>query len=527
MISRQPPENRLLLLLGGGGMRAELQPLVPVDLSAREVLQQPGMPALYAYFPVTAVVSLMSTMESGASTEVALVGREGAIGLGDALGAVESPTSASVQVSGTALRMPAEALKAARRAHRAIGRVLDLYTEARLIQVAQTAACNRLHTVDARLARWLLAMHDRVEADEFVVAQECIAEVLGVHRPTVSAAIQRFHEQRALARRGRAIVIADRWKLESLACECHRVLEATFERVFGRGADVEELWRGRPASPAHEADPDMPASLVAMRDIAGRLLVATIREQEAREAAEEANRSKDQFLAMVSHELRAPLNAILGWCGILKANEQARERGLSIIERNARAQPKLVGDLLDAARVTSATLTIDPRPVSLAELVGGAVDTIQPAADDKAVRLHVSAADEALPPLVGDADRLRQVLLNVLTNSLKFTGSGGSIDVQVGSRAGRARVTVHDSGRGISRALLPQVFDRFRRGSARDPSHQGLGLGLAISRAIVELHGGTIEIDSPGENQGTTCTIELPLASGQQESTAGPSRVTA
>jgi signal transduction histidine kinase len=505
--------NRLLLLLSAGS-RAQLEPLVPVQLDTRDVIQESGTPALYAYFPVTAVVSLVSTMESGASAEIAMVGREGMIGLNDVLGAVASPTSAVVQVSGTAVRVATATLRVARRAIPAIGHVLDLYTEARLIQVAQTAACNRLHSVDARLARWLLAMHDRIAGDEFVVVQESIAEMLGVHRPTISAALQGLQDEHAIMRRGRAIVITDRRELEARACECHRVLQETFERVFTRGSHSPELLRGRTALESRHVDPTRPATLEAMRDIAGRLLLANIREQEAREAAEAANRSKDQFLAMVSHELRTPLNAILGWCAILQEKpEQTGEGGLAIIERNARAQLRLVDDLLDAARITSATLTIQRTPISLPEVVHTAVDTIKPTAHGKAIELRLSGEENALRPLFADADRLRQVLLNVLSNSLKYTDAGGSVDIQVRSGPDCAQIVIHDTGRGISPAVLPHVFDRFRQGSTPVASYQGLGLGLTISRALVELHGGTIEIESPGENRGTTCTINLPLAS--------------
>jgi signal transduction histidine kinase len=529
MVRHGTADNRLLLLLDAD-TRAQLGPLRPVELDAREVLYEPGMPALHAYFPLTAVVSLVSTMESGASAEVALVGREGLIGLGDVLGLMESPTSAVVQVPGTALRVPTAALRAARRASREIANVVDLYTEARLIQVAQTAACNRLHTVDARLARWLLAIHNRIDGDEVVIAQEFIADMLGVHRPTVSIALQRLQEQHAIVRRGRAIIIADRCELEKLACECHRVLERAFERVFSRGAADAELPPARSAPRVADAELSTTASLEALRDIAGRLLLANIREQEAREAAEAANRAKDQFLAMVSHELRTPLNAILGWCAILNARqEEAFERGLPIIERNARAQLKVVEDLLDAARITSGTLSIHAEQVNLPELVHSAVDAIRPVAEEKSVALRLAAAEHELSPVFGDPDRLRQVLLNVLMNSLKFTDAGGSVDVQLGSDGGRAQVIIEDTGRGISPAVLPHVFDRFRQGSSAAGSdhRRGLGLGLTISRALVELHGGRIDITSPGENQGTTCTIELPLSNERRVSTTRPTSVDA
>jgi signal transduction histidine kinase/CRP-like cAMP-binding protein len=507
-----------------GEARAQLELAVPVELAARQVIQEAGMPALHAYFPVNVVVSLVATMEDGASAEIAMVGREGMIGIGNVLGPVASTTTAVVQVGGTALRVPTTSLRAARRAWPAVARVLDLYTEAQLIQIAQTAACHRLHSVEARLARWLLGVHDRITGDEFVVAHESIADMLGVHRPTVSTVLHRFQEQHAIVKRGRAIVLSDRAQLESLACECYQVIRATSERVISRGAGDAELSRLQSLPGLIRSDTPTAATLDAMRDIASRLLMANIREQEAREAADVANRSKNEFFAMVSDELRTPLNAILGWCAILHAQkEQAIDRGLPIIERNARAQLKLIEDLLDTARLTSETLAIQRGDVSLQELLNNAVDTMTPVAKEKGVTLHLAGAEQVFASLFADADRLRQVLLNVLTNALKFTDAGGRVDVRVRSESERVWIIVQDTGRGISAAVLPHVFERFRHGSAPDVTHAGLGLGLTISRALIELHGGTMEIESPGENQGTTCTIALPLPQGTERARSGES----
>jgi signal transduction histidine kinase len=506
-------ENRLFQRLNAAA-RAELVPADTVQLSARTVLLAPTTPAPYTYFPVTAVVSLVSTMESGASAEVALVGREGMVGLAGILGTAESATTAVVQVAGAAVRVPTASVRAARGANASIRETLDLYTEARLVQVAQTAACNRLHPVEARLARWLLAVHDRIEGNEILSAQEFIADMLGVQRPTVSVTLQRFLEQRVIERRGRAILIADRAGLERLACECYGVIARTFDTLFARPPTGAEVSRAG-ASPEGGAEPQAAATIEAMRNIAGRLLLANIREQEAREEAETANRAKDEFLAMVSHELRTPLNAILGWCSTLTVRKaETVERGLAVIERNARAQLKLVEDLLDAARITSATLKIEPARISLPDIIESAIDAIRPAADAKHVVLRLSV--EARPSLVGDAGRLRQVFLNVLTNALKFTGDGGSIEARVTSDAAHATITIHDTGLGIPPAVLPHVFDRFRQGGA-SASHEGLGLGLSICRAVIELHRGTIDVASAGEHQGTTCTIELPLAGEERD----------
>jgi signal transduction histidine kinase len=517
--------NRLLQLFGDEA-RGQLGHAVTVELDARHVLHDPGMPVLYVYFPIDAVISLISTTENGASVEVGLIGREGMIGLAGVLGTVEGGTSAIVQVSGAAVRVPTASLKALRLANGSVRTTIDLYIEARFLQTAQAVACSRLHPLDARLARWLLGVHDRTARSEFVISQESLGELLGVHRPTVSMALQQIQDAGAIVRRGRAIVIADRSRLEGLACECHRVLDREFERLLSARRNRPEAPSATEApSQSRPAESDPTAALEAMRDIAGRLLLVSIREQEAREQAEEANRAKDQFLAMVSHELRNPLNVILGWCTMLRAQDSVPSaRGLEAIAQNAHAQLKLIEDLLDAARVTSATLTVHPRTISLLEVVQNTVDTLRPVADQRQVDLRLTIADD-MPPIAADADRLRQVLLNVLTNSLKFTDAGGSVDVRLGSTNSHARLCIHDTGRGIAPEVVPHVFERFRQGSGTDTGRQGLGLGLTIARAIIELHGGTIAIESPGLNQGTTCTIDLPLEARRRERRAEASAV--
>jgi len=328
----------------------------------------------------------------------------------------------------------------------------------------------------------------------------------------VFVTMQRFQHAKAIVYEGQSIIVADRSQLERMACECYTVLRREFERL--RRSAVDDIDEQPNASPAqsglgvHESA----AAVETLRRIAGRLLVANIHEQEAREGAEAANRAKDQFLAMVSHELRAPLNIIVGWCAILRGSQAGSvDRGLDVIQQNATAQLKLVEDLLDAVRVSSSTLAIHPTVMSLADVVQHAVDAVKPIAAEKQVALHLAIADD-LAPLLADADRLRQVFLNVLINAVKFTDAGGSVDVSLTASDGAALVTIRDTGRGIAPEVLPHVFERFRQGSrADDGNQQGLGLGLAIAHALVELHGGRIQLASPGEGRGTTCTIDLPM----------------
>jgi signal transduction histidine kinase len=242
-----------------------------------------------------------------------------------------------------------------------------------------------------------------------------------------------------------------------------------------------------------------------------RLLVL---EQAARKNAEEANRMKDEFLATLSHELRTPLNAILGWVQVLrtgKLDAAAGIRALETIERNARAQAQLIADLLDVSRIITGKLRLELKPVELARIIDTALDGVRPAADAKAIELAVSLAALA-SPVLGDSDRLQQVIWNLLSNAIKFTPRGGRVEVRLAESGLNAIIEVRDSGIGIRPDFLPYVFDRFRQAeSSLTRSHGGLGLGLSIVRHLLELHGGTVEVESKGEGMGTTFRVSVPL----------------
>jgi signal transduction histidine kinase len=242
------------------------------------------------------------------------------------------------------------------------------------------------------------------------------------------------------------------------------------------------------------------------------LLIANEKEQKARTEAETANHEKDVFLAIVSHELRTPLNAILGWSHILgkEAKGTEQERAIDVINRNAQAQAKLINDLLDAARIINGKLQLDMRPVNLALLVHEVVTAMQPAAAAKEICLEVEAGTSD-NTCMADPDRMRQVLNNLLSNAIKFTPAGGNVRAVFARQGEEAHITISDTGKGISPEFLPFVFERFRQRDQADRRAGGLGLGLAIVRHLIQLHGGTIEAESPGEGQGTTFTIKLPL----------------
>jgi signal transduction histidine kinase/ActR/RegA family two-component response regulator len=237
------------------------------------------------------------------------------------------------------------------------------------------------------------------------------------------------------------------------------------------------------------------------------------KEQQARQDAEAANRTKDEFLATLSHELRTPLNAILGWARMLEAGavtEDARDKAIGVIVRNAKVQSQLVEDLLDVSRIVSGKLTLERRPMPLAPVVEAAIDTIGPAAAAKGIRVQTAIDSDGT--VLGDPARLQQVVWNLLSNAVKFTPRGGRLDVRLRRLGEQAEIVVSDTGRGIPPELLPVIFDRFRQAdSSTRRAHGGLGIGLALVRHLVEMHGGSVVASSAGEDQGATFTVTLPL----------------
>jgi signal transduction histidine kinase/ActR/RegA family two-component response regulator len=254
------------------------------------------------------------------------------------------------------------------------------------------------------------------------------------------------------------------------------------------------------------------------------------REQEARREAEvarlqaqAANRLKDEFLATVSHELRTPLNAVLGWSRLLgdgKLDPDDTARALQTIQRNAVAQAQIVDDLLDVSSIVTGRLRLSMGPVELAPAIEAAVDSVRPAAQAKEIELAVDL-ERGIGRVDGDPGRLRQVVWNLLTNALKFTPRAGRVELRLERIESEVEITVSDNGQGISATFLPHVFERFRQadGSTKR-AHGGLGLGLAIVRHIVELHGGTVEASSPGEGLGAVFRVRLPVRSARADASA-------
>jgi signal transduction histidine kinase/CheY-like chemotaxis protein len=243
-------------------------------------------------------------------------------------------------------------------------------------------------------------------------------------------------------------------------------------------------------------------------------------QQLARAMAENALRAKDEFLSTLSHEIRTPLNAVLGWARILIARGEIDrnlfDRALKVIERNATAQARMIDDMLDMARIAAGKLRLEMRPVDVVKVVLAAVDVVMPTAHAKRVALRTNL-DPRTPNVMGDQDRLQQVIWNLLSNALKFTEAGDSIDVRLTLNGRFARIVVSDSGHGISPEFLPHVFERFRQADASSSRrHGGLGVGLALVHDLIVLHGGSVQAHSEGEGKGASFTIDLPTVAAQE-----------
>ena len=269
------------------------------------------------------------------------------------------------------------------------------------------------------------------------------------------------------------------------------------------------------------AEAEREALLDQLRDANERLVVNSVRAQELADGAEASraeavavNRSKDELLAVVSHELRNPLNAVLGWARLLGSGQLDSARtanAIDTIERNAKALARIIDDLLDMSRMIGGSIRIEAQPVDLVAVIQGAIDEMHPAAQAKPVRLTFTCP--VVPdPVTGDAIRLQQVFANLLSNAIKFTPSRGHVEVTLTSAASYAEIRVADTGQGIDAEFLPNIFERFSQADSSTTRRQGgLGLGLAIVRALVERHGGTVQAESPGRGLGATFTVRLPV----------------
>jgi PAS domain S-box-containing protein len=313
--------------------------------------------------------------------------------------------------------------------------------------------------------------------------------------------------------------------------KCDQALAA----AVGDGRHEEDSWRVRKSGERFWAN----TVIAPLRDGEGRLVgygVVThdltadrnAAEERARLAqSEEAHRAKDEFLAAVSHELRTPLQAILGWSRMLRGtelDEQRRARAIETIERNAIMMTQLIEDLLDVSRLIGGKMRLDVRAVDLVSVIEAAVDAIRPAAEAKEILLETTL-DAGVGSVLGDAGRLQQIVWNLLSNAVKFTDRGGRVSIALRGHGPSAEIVVSDNGQGIDPRLVPHIFEPFRQpeGTWRG-SRRGLGLGLAITRQLVELHGGSISGQSEGEGKGATFSVSLPLATAEPRPRLRPVR---
>ena len=274
------------------------------------------------------------------------------------------------------------------------------------------------------------------------------------------------------------------------------------------------LFRAEAAAARAEVESQMARhAAVQATSLASKLDATRAELQHALSAAETASRARDEFLATVSHELRTPLTSIIGWIQLLRLerDEASLSEGLDTIDRNARAQSRLIEDILDFSRINAGKLYLNVRPLDLGDIIDAATDVVRPAADAKGLRIE-RVLDSEAGHVSGDADRLQQVLWNLLSNAVKFTPRGGKVLIRLERINSHCELTVSDTGQGISPQFLPYVFDRFSQAdSSSTRAHAGLGLGLGIVRHLVELHGGTVQAFSPGEGRGATFAVRLPL----------------
>jgi signal transduction histidine kinase/ActR/RegA family two-component response regulator len=326
----------------------------------------------------------------------------------------------------------------------------------------------------------------------------------------------------------------DRYYANALAGEVHVLSERFHKFLIPIPRNIQSIGLSEMAQSARIAPLTVGESIVGTITVIEDVTERVVSERElrnqiasserARSVAEEASRLKDEFLATMSHEIRTPLNAVLGWTRILRTQPRlkARDHALEVIERNAASQLRLVEDLLDMARVISGKLRLELKTIVLEDVVRAAIDVVTPGAAAKNITISTSF-DERRPSVSGDFDRIQQAVWNLLSNAVKFTEPGGRTDVQIAGMGGMVELTVRDTGQGIARDFVPYLFDRFRQADASaSRRHGGLGLGLALVRQIVELHGGSVTASSAGLNRGSSFVVRLPIGSASMATAPAP-----
>ncbi len=373
-----------------------------------------------------------------------------------------------------------------------------------IIAVSRTARDMSQHRALEREALRLAAI---VESSEDAIVSKDLDGVVQTWNPAAERMFG-YSAAEMIGRSIRTIIPRDRWPEEDDVLARIRTGQRIehFETIRQR-KDGTLIEISLSVSPIKQPDGTIIGASKIARDITPQRRLAR--------QAEEANRVKDEFLAMLSHELRTPLNAVLGYTRMLRTGHLAaggHERAIEIIERNANMLSQLVSDVLDVSSIVTGKVQLKRTTCDLAGVLATSVDIVRPAADSKGVTLRLQAPHASIPAHC-DGDRLQQVFWNLLSNAVKFTPGGGSVDVRLTTQSGTAHVTVTDTGIGISAQSLPYLFQRFWQAERPESRQVGsLGLGLALARHFVELHGGTITASSPGEGKGATFTVDLPLS---------------
>ncbi len=383
-----------------------------------------------------------------------------------------------------------------------------------IVLVATVRALLRAREAESRsrrLTAWWQSTFDAIKDGVMLLSRT--GQVLRVNQ--AMADLARRTPEQLVGNAGPALfqaegVAREEWPLGRALSERKRV---------AREIRVGDRWFEIVADPVLDEQAEVTAVVSTVKDVSARVVAEAQmadllnREQAARKEAEQVNRLKDEFLATLSHELRTPLNAIVGWTHILRAGGLDEERSLQAIDtiaRNAQAQAQLISDILDVSRIVAGKLRLEPAAVDLGDIVRAAWDTMRPAAEAKRIRVDL-LLDPAAGPVVGDQDRLQQVVWNVLSNAIKFTPRAGHVQARLELVNSSVRLTVQDDGPGIDPDFLPHVFERFRQGDASSTRpHGGLGLGLAIVRHLVELHGGTVDAANRTDGTGAIFRLTLP-----------------
>jgi signal transduction histidine kinase len=532
--SRSDIANHLLAAIPGEELGRLLRHLERVALARREILHEPDEPVRHVYFPDDGVITLISMMESGASVEVGVVGREGVVGLSSFLGSDTTPYEAVVLVAGSATRVRADVFREEVGRGGALLAVLHRYTQALLTQAAQTSACNRLHHVDERVARCLLSVHDRVRGDGFRLTHELMANMLGVRRAGVTEAAVRLRKAGLIAYNRGSVKILDRGGLESAACECYRVIREEFDRLPAAepaGETTGARWASTSAGDTRGGGTEPAGGVLKMlREINSRLIVAGIREQEAQDELEERVNERTAELLEVTGTLLAEVKVRE------RAEKQVKKLLRQIISTQETERRHLARELHDHLGQQLVALRLNLETIKGQawgrEQLRGEVERLEaivrqldsdvdylawglrPAALDRlgleaaveqfvrewsahtgvAAEFHASGLDGvSLTPEVGI--NLYRIVQEALNNIHKHAGAG-KVGVLLEGRGGQVLLIVEDDGQG------------FDRGAATE---EGGGMGLVNMRERASLVGGALEVEtSPGA--GTTLYVRVPVS---------------